>query len=115
MPLRDRLRERKPEPDSETRGPLLTIQDKRRDFLQDVKIKMHRCLIDRLNLEALMALDPTEARKQVKDLVRMLFNEEKVAVTGAEREDIIREVVDETFGLGPLEPLLADSTIDEIL
>lgn len=114
MPLSDRLR-KKIEQDQENKGSLTNIEEKRRNFLQEVKIKMHRSLIDRLNLEALMALDPTEARRQVGDLVRLLFNEEKIAVTGAEREDIIREVVDETFGLGPLEPLLADNTIDEIL
>lgn len=115
MPLSDRLKNRKLEQAAQPRGSLSSFEEKRRHFLQEVKIKMHRNLIDRLNLEALMALDPSEARKQVAELVRILFNEEKIAVTATEREDIIREVVDETFGLGPLEPLLADPTIDEIL
>lgn len=115
MPLSDRLKQRKLEQESNQKGSLTGFEEKRRSFLQEVKIKMHRNLIDRLNLEALMSLDPSEARKQVADLVRILFTEEKIAVTGAEREEIIREVVDETFGLGPLEPLLADGAIDEIL
>lgn len=92
-----------------------TLEEKRKQFLQDAKIKMHRNLIDRINLEALMTLDSGESRKEVSNIVRMLFEEEKIPVTGVEREDIIREVVDETFGLGPLESLLSDGTIDEIL
>lgn len=115
MPLSDRLRKRPSEDNQPGRGPVASHEEKRRSFLQEVKIKMHRNLIDRVNLEALMALDPEDARKEVSDLVRTLFDEEKVAVTSVEREEIIHEVVDETFGLGPLEPLLADTTIDEIL
>ncbi len=114
MPLSDRLRKRKSE-EINSKGPLASHEEKRQGFLQDVKIKMHHSLIERLNLDALMALEPEEARKQVADLVRMLLEEAKMAVTSAEREVVIKEVVDETFGLGPLEPLLADSTIDEIL
>lgn len=115
MPLSDRLRKRAADDKSGTNTPLGSVEEKRRSFLQDVKIKMHRALIDRLNLEALMALDPDQARKEVMELVRIIFSEEKVAVTAAEREEVIEEVVNETFGLGPLEPLLADGTIDEIL
>jgi len=117
MPLSDRLRKggQGDEKASQRAGTLSNVEEKRRNFLQEVKIKMHRSLIDRINIEALMTLDPDKARKEVGELVRIIFNEEKVAVTAAEREDIIQEVVNETFGLGPLEPLLADPNIDEIL
>ncbi|MDP3920274.1 MAG: CpaF family protein [Candidatus Omnitrophota bacterium] len=115
MPLSDHLKKRGAGDDDKASTKSGSHEDKRRKFLQDVKIRMHRSLIDRLNLEALMSLDPDQARREVGDLVRLIFNEEKVAVTQAEREDVIHEVVNETFGLGPLEPLLADSTIDEIL
>jgi len=117
--LSDRLRTRGGSNDDNdkplSKGPISSVEDKRRSFLQEVKIKMHRTLIERLNLEALMALDPDQARKEVSELVRVIFNEEKIAVTSAEREEIIQEVVNETFGLGPLEPLLSDPNIDEIL
>jgi pilus assembly protein CpaF len=112
MALSDRLKRRQ---DLEEGSGILQAEGKRKSFLQDVKMKMHRNLIERINLEALMALDPDQARKEVSELVRLIFNEEKIAVTAAEREDIIQEVVHETFGLGPLEPLLADSSVDEIL
>ncbi len=115
MALSDHLKRRHFEDDKEGRKTLSSLEEKRRSFLQEVKIKMHHNLINHLNLEALMQLNPVEARKQVADVVRQLFNEEKIAVTGSERESIIQEVVDETFGLGPLEPLLADATIDDIL
>ncbi|MBN1687710.1 MAG: CpaF family protein [Candidatus Omnitrophica bacterium] len=114
MALSDRLRKRRGE-DGLPEEKFSPHEAKRQEYLQEVKIKMHRSLIDRLDLDALMSLDPKEARKQVSSLVRVLFDEEKVAVTSRERDDVIQEVVDETFGLGPLEPLLADGTIDEIL
>lgn len=96
-------------------GTIAQHEEKRRKYLQEVKIKMHRSLIDRLNLEALMSLEAEQARKEVGILVRSLFDMNAMAVTAAERDVVIQEVVDETFGLGPLEPLLADSSIDEIL
>jgi pilus assembly protein CpaF len=114
MPLSDRLRKRKVEGEKGGTG-IAAHEEKRRLFLQEVKGQMHRLLIDRIDLDALMALDPEVARKEVGTLVRGLFDEEKIAATTVEREEIIREVVNETFGLGPLEPLLADTTIDEIL
>jgi len=115
MPLSDRLRKGDSSKEAAPKASFGSIEHKRRAFLQDVKIKIHRSLIDRVNLEALMALDPEEARREVTELVRVILGEEKVAVTKAEREATIQEVVNETFGLGPLEPLLADGTIDEIL
>ncbi|HTL46532.1 MAG TPA: CpaF family protein [Verrucomicrobiae bacterium] len=116
MPLSDRLRKGgDSEETSKKNSAFGNVEEKRRNFLQEVKIKMHRNLIDRLNLEALMMLEPDQARKEVGELVRVIFSEEKIAVTAGEREEIIQEVVNETFGLGPLEPLLADPNIDEIL
>lgn len=115
MPISDRLRHGRAE-DPDSGQPLSPDQeDKRKGYLQDIKSKMHRSLIERINLDALLALDPVEARKEVAKSVRMLFEEEKIPLTAKERETITTEVVDETFGLGPLEPLLADATIDEIL
>jgi len=115
MPLSDRLRKGGDSEEGGKKGSFANVEEKRRNFLQEVKIKMHRSLIERINLEALMMLDPDEARKEVGELVRMIFSEEKVAVTAVEREEVIKEVVNETFGLGPLEPLLTDPNIDEIL
>ncbi|MSR78450.1 MAG: CpaF family protein [Candidatus Omnitrophica bacterium] len=114
MPLSDRLFKKKlaGEP---VQGSIAQAEEKRRRHLQEIKIKIHRSLIDRMNLDALMALDIDEAHKEVGLIVRVLFDELKIAVTATERETVIKEVVDETFGLGPLEPLLSDPDIDEIL
>ena len=114
MPLSDRLKNKKGQIFSSSKSGT-GQNDKRRGILQEIKIRMHRSLIDKMNLDALLHLDQEEARKQVSSVLRSIFEEEKVPITAEERELVIREVCDETFGLGPLEPLLADPTIDEIL
>jgi pilus assembly protein CpaF len=84
-------------------------------FFQDAKFRLHQKLIERLDLEALGTLDPNEARLQVTHLVKKILQEERLALSSRLQQDLIQEVVNETFGLGPLEPLLATPSIDEIL
>lgn len=96
-------------------GVISQQEERRRRQLQEMKMKLHRDLIDRINLDVLMTLNPDDARKEVASVVRVLFDDLKAIITASEKEALIKEVVDETFGLGPLEPLLADSNIDEIL
>ncbi len=114
MTLSDRLFKKKLGIDTGP-GVISQQEERRRRQLQDMKMKLHRDLIDRMNLEVIMALNPDDARKEVASIVRVLFEDLKAIVTAVEREQMIKEVVDETFGLGPLEPLLADTNIDEIL
>ena len=83
---------------------------------QELKFILHRKLLDRINLEMLssVAVDRVLPFK-VRSAVARLVEDEKTPLTMMEKDRIIGEVLDEVFGLGPLEPLLADPTISDIL
>src|SRR5450755_2435563 len=82
---------------------------------QELKFTLHRKLLDRINLEALSAIDDDRARAEVRQAVLAMVEQEPNLLTGAEKQRISHEVLHEVFGLGPLEPLLQDATISDIL
>src|SRR5882757_4135194 len=82
---------------------------------QDLKFILHRKLLDRINLEMLSSVAVDRVRSEVRSAVARLVEDEKTPLTMMEKDRIIGEVLDEVFGLGPLEPLLADPTISDIL
>jgi pilus assembly protein CpaF len=82
---------------------------------QELKFILHRKLLDRINLELLSSVSVERVRAEVRTAVAKLVEEEKTPLSIVEKDRIIGEVIDEVFGLGPLEPLLADPTISDIL
>jgi len=82
---------------------------------QQVKADLHRKILDRLDLEKLGRTAGDAARDEVLLLIRNTVNSEAVPLSFAEREQLAREILDEIFGLGPLEQLLKDPTISDIL
>jgi pilus assembly protein CpaF len=86
----------------------------RTDF-QQVKADLHRKILDRLDLEKLGKTSGDSARDEVLVVIRNIVNGEAVPLSFAERERLSREILDEIFGLGPLEPLLKDPTVSDIL
>ncbi len=86
----------------------------RREY-QQVKADLHRKILDRLDLEKLGRTPGTAAREEVLLVIRNTVNSEAVPLSFAERERLAREILDEIFGLGPLEQLLKDPTISDIL
>jgi pilus assembly protein CpaF len=82
---------------------------------QELKFAIHRKLLDRINLEAVYAMPSEHVRREIRPSVAKLVNEEKTPLSLAEKEKLIEEVLDEVFGLGPLEPLLNDKTVSDIL
>jgi pilus assembly protein CpaF len=86
-----------------------------RSEYQQVKADLHRKILDRLDLEKLGRAAGDSAREEVLALIRTSVNNEAVPLSFAERERLAREILDEIFGLGPLEPLLKDPTISDIL
>ncbi|HUK17533.1 MAG TPA: CpaF family protein [Bryobacteraceae bacterium] len=82
---------------------------------QQVKADLHRKILDRLDLEKLGRTAGDAARDEVLLLIRNTINSEAVPLSFAERERLAREILDEIFGLGPLEPLLKDHSISDIL
>src|SRR6266571_641805 len=82
---------------------------------QQVKSDLHKKILDRLNLEKLGRAPNETAREEVLGVIRNAVNGEGVPLSFAEREKLSREILDEIFGLGPLETLLKDPTISDIL
>ena len=76
---------------------------------------MHRKLLDRINLEALSSMAGERVRAEIRAAVAKLVEEEKTPLSLVEKDRVIEEILDEVFGLGPLEPLLQDPTISDIL
>ena len=82
---------------------------------QDLKTTLHRELLNKIDLERLTSLQDVRARTQVQSVIYDLIGETNVPLSGVEKERICREVLHEVFGLGPLEPLLQDQSITDIL
>jgi len=72
-------------------------------------------LLDILDLSLISGVEETEARKQISQVVRQLIEEQSAPLNARSREQIVKEVEDEVLGLGPLEPLLSEPTISDIL
>jgi pilus assembly protein CpaF len=82
---------------------------------QEVKSVVHRQLIDKADLEKLLYLQDTRGRQQLLNLILQLVADCGVPLSAAERTRLANEVMDEVFGLGPLEPLLQDASVTDIL
>jgi pilus assembly protein CpaF len=80
-----------------------------------VKAAIHRKLIQKLNLDRLNEVNREEVRREVSQILEALVVGESTPMNLQERERLAQEVLDEVFGLGPLEPLLADPTVSDIL
>jgi len=98
-----------PEPVVQASNPLLS------DKLLDAKVRLHRRLIEEINLSALEKLPEDEMRGHIKQLVTQYILLERLALNQQELDDFVSEILDEMTGLGPLEPLLKDGTISDIL
>ena len=82
---------------------------------QEVKARLHRAIITRMDLTKLNALSPERVHAEVARLAEDLLLAENLPLSTIERDRLVSEVNHELFGLGPLEPLLADPTISDIL
>src|SRR5436190_14337328 len=87
------------------------------DIHSDVKTRIHTQLLNRLNLERLSKIKRDEAEPELRSVIGSLLEKEaeKTPLSLHERETIIIDVLNELFGLGPLEALLADPEISDIL
>jgi pilus assembly protein CpaF len=80
-----------------------------------IKSQLHAKLLATLNPDQLRALKKDGVREQIGAVVERIVLDERIPMTVSERERLIEEVLDEVFGLGPLEPLLKDATVSDIL
>ncbi len=85
------------------------------DHFMEAKVRLHRKLIEEVNLQALEKMPPEEAKRQIHGLVQQYVVGERLPLNSAELAAFVGEIIDEMTGLGPLEPLLKDDTIADIL
>jgi pilus assembly protein CpaF len=86
-----------------------------RPEVQELKFTLHRKLLDKINVEALAATDERRVRIEVQQALLSLIDSEPALLNAIEREQIVAQVLDEIFGLGPLECLFDDPAISDIL
>jgi len=82
---------------------------------RSLKTKLHTQALEEVDVENLYRLHETVARERVGAALRDMIQRERMALTSLERDHIVTEVLDELFGLGPLEPLMADTSVSDIL
>lgn len=87
----------------------------RRDSFQELKTRLHKKLIDRLDLTALAGADQETIARQIREVIALLVAEEKVFLTQESKELLIAEIMNETFGLGPIEQYMDDPEISDVL
>jgi len=83
--------------------------------LEKYKAEIHRILISKLDLEKLSRVNSSQARQAVASIVKEIISDQRVPLNYDEQEKIQADLLDEVFGLGPLEPLLRDNAISDIL
>jgi pilus assembly protein CpaF len=108
-----------PQPESKDSQALVVVpprQDESRETrLYEVKRRIHHCLLERLDLSQLEELDEKVRAKEIRQAISLLLEEEKEPLNMRERARLGREMEFEILGLGPLEPLLMDPSISDIL
>jgi pilus assembly protein CpaF len=86
-----------------------------RQLYLELRASVHRKLLSRLNLEALAQADRSRAESEIRTLLTEILAEEATPISLSERETLFGELLDDVFGLGPLEPLLRDPSVSDIL
>ena len=97
-----------------TRAAAAPHQPVRQQYLE-LRASVHPKLRNRLNLDALANADRSRAEGEIRTLLALLLSEESTPISLSERETLFAEVLDDVFGLGPLEPLLRDPAVSDIL
>jgi pilus assembly protein CpaF len=106
---------RQPPPPPVTPATAGGISNERQTYFQQLRVRIHQKLVERLDVQNLRTLPADVVRNEVRALIRDLCQSEKGLINGADQERLMDDVMDETFGLGPLEALLKDSAISDIL
>ena len=110
MALRERLVK-----ETATGNPGSGFSGTGQNSFQEMKARLHRQLINRMDLTKLSALTQEQVHSEVSRLAEVVLAQEGAPLSASEREKLVNDVQHELFGLGPLEPLLADPTISDIL
>ncbi|MCT4558670.1 MAG: CpaF family protein [Pelagimonas sp.] len=106
---------RRPDPQVAARAAPVDKEKKRKERLSEVKLELHRALLDNLNLAALDQATEGELREEISDIATEVLQEKGMVLNRDERRTMINDLYDEVKGLGPLETLLKDETVSDIL
>jgi pilus assembly protein CpaF len=119
MALLDRLRKNEPKPApasaSAAKPTKRELPTGREAWYADLKSRVHNALFERLDLSKVGKVSQDQVSEDVVQATRMVLDEEKVLLSLEDRERLIREIQHEVFGLGPLEPLLQDTSVNDVL
>src|SRR5512146_2694431 len=98
------------------RAPFRSLQTTNPDvILQDLRLRIHRRLIDTLDLSKLSNLEMERVRVEIRRILEDMVSAEAIPLSRADRDRLVMEVQHEVFGLGPLETLMKDPEISDIL
>ncbi|AKM11560.1 CpaF family protein [Croceicoccus naphthovorans] len=103
---------------AETPAPLQTLdgeQDEQKRRALELKVSIHRALLDKINLSALDKMPREQIRSELSEIINEILAQRQEALNRTERTALVDDVLDELLGLGPLEPLLQDDSITDIL
>lgn len=117
MSIRDRL-QRWGETNTTVPEQVLLMEENtllEKSSYHELKSRIHQKLLDRVDLSVMERLPADRLMNEIKDLVEQLLNEEKIPINLTERGGLVSDIQHEIMGLGPLEPLLVDPTISDIL
>ena len=85
------------------------------EALTELKYKLHQRLIEELDPSKLEGLEPAKAREMVESSARTLIAQEMPGIVGTTRDELVTAVADEVLGLGPIEPMIRDDSISEVM
>jgi pilus assembly protein CpaF len=81
----------------------------------ELKVRLHQQILDLINLSTIDQVDPSEFRAEATTLIKELLEKEQIPMSSGERTRLVNEIIDEVLGLGPIEPLLKDASVSDIL
>src|SRR5450830_943789 len=110
MSLRERLAQAE-----EGRGGTITLPGQSNQAYQELKRTMHQLILDRIDLERLKRLTPEQFKHELALLVQRIIEDERIVLNQHERHNLVIDIQHEMLGFGPLEPLLADPGVSDIL
>src|SRR6266571_2205663 len=110
MTLRERLSAA-----DEARGPGAAAPEPANHAYQDLKKNMHQMILDRIDLERLKRLTAEQFKHELALLIQRIIEEERIVLNQQERHNLVLDIQHEMLGFGPLEPLLGDPTVSDIL
>ncbi|WP_297771361.1 CpaF family protein [uncultured Roseovarius sp.] len=106
---------RKPSPVAAAKPVGIDKERKRKERISEIKIELHRAMLDHLNLAALDTATESDLRAEISSIASEILEEKSIVLNREDRTQLTQELYDEVKGLGPLETLLKDDTVNDIL